>query len=45
MKAALEERKRLIEEGKKKVVVAKSLVLFEVKPYEAETDLDVDSIS
>lgn len=25
---------------KKGVVIAKSLILFEVKPYEAETDLD-----
>jgi hypothetical protein len=24
----------------KKTVIAKSIILFEVKPYEAETDLD-----
>ena len=34
------EQKRLIEEGKKKVVIAKSLVIFDVKPWEKETDLD-----
>jgi elongation factor 1-beta len=34
-------KKKAAEAGKKKVgPIAKSLILFDVKPYEAETDLD-----
>jgi elongation factor 1-beta len=40
----LEEEKKKAEEAKKAkakpAVIAKSLLLFDVKPYEAETDLD-----
>lgn len=40
-KAALEAQKKKNAETKKKdAPIAKSLILFDVKPYEAETDLD-----
>jgi hypothetical protein len=38
----LEDQKKKIAEGAKKkaAVIAKSLVIFDVKPWELETDLD-----
>lgn len=40
MKQALADQKAKILAGTKKVVTAKSLLIFEVKPWELETDLD-----
>ena len=34
------EQKKKILEGSKKVVIAKSLIIFDVKPWEEETNLD-----
>ena len=39
-KAKLEEAKKKAQEKKKAGPIAKSLIIWEVKPYEAETDLD-----
>lgn len=35
-----DQKKKMAESKAKPALIAKSLILFEVKPYEAETDLD-----